>query len=967
MLTSPDAGRVAQLYDRYRSEPGAVEPAWQEFFRSLDAGAVALLEGVSGGPPQSPSATKPPPAGDARAAALDSIRVLRLIDAYRTTGHLEAKLDPLRLRPIERQADLDPRNLGMSEEDLDRPVFVNGELGLDVATPREIVRSLRRIYCGTAGVEYMHILDPEQRAWIQAQMEGSQTRFVLKPEVKREILENLAMAEAFERFLHRRFVGTKRFGLDGSESVIPALEAVLTRAVEGGVEEVVIGMSHRGRLNVLANVMHKPLEAIFAEFRGIPSAPLDLGSGDVKYHLGTSSDRQFGGRALHLSMNANPSHLEAVDPVVLGKARAKQKQRGDTERSRVMPILIHGDAAFTGQGIVPETLDLSQLQGYRTGGTVHLIVDNQIGFTTNPVEARSGPYCSDVAKVIQAPIGHVNGDDPEMVVLMAGFATLFRQHFHNDAIIDLFCYRRLGHNEADEPSFTQPIMYRKIAEQPSTLDLYSRRLIEEGVVSEQDVAEIVRSCTERLTAAFDRSANTGPSKSEWLEGAWSGLQPEQGYDARRGKTAVDLGTLREVGEALTRVPEGFRAHAKILRQLDAKRRGLEKGEGIDWGTAEALALGTLLIEGNPVRLTGQDVGRGTFSHRHAVLVDQSDEREHVPLNHIREHQEQIEVVDSPLTEMGALGFEFGFSLADPRTLVLWEAQFGDFANGAQVIIDQFLAASESKWLRMSGLVLLLPHGYEGQGPEHSSARLERFLQLCAEDNLQVVNCTTPANYFHVLRRQMHRAFRKPLIVMSPKSLLRHKGAVSRLTEMGPGSGFHRVMYCDELPSDPAEAKQVVLCSGKVYYDLVAEREEQGARDVHLLRIEQLYPFPEDALVECLSPYRHCHLVWCQEEPRNMGARSRSARSTRCRATRVGLPPPRPPPDPRTSTRRSRPRSSTRPSPSVARLTAASPRAARPNAERARRNRRGPRERPRRSLARRIRHRGHRGRVAPQDG
>jgi 2-oxoglutarate dehydrogenase E1 component len=666
-------------------------------------------------------------------------------------------------------------------------------------------------------------------------------------------------------------VGTKRFGLDGSESVIPALEAVLTRAVESGVEEVVIGMSHRGRLNVLANVMCKPLEAIFAEFRGIPSAPLDLGSGDVKYHLGTSSDRKLGGKPLHLSMNANPSHLEAVDPVVLGKACAKQLRRGDTERSRVMPILIHGDAAFTGQGIVPETLDLSHLEGYRTGGTVHLIVDNQIGFTTNPVAARSGHYCSDVAKVIQAPIGHVNGDDPEMVVLMASFATQFRQTFHNDAIIDLFCYRRLGHNEADEPSFTQPTMYSKIAEQPSTLDLYSRRLIEEGVVSEQDVVEIVRSCTERLTAAFDRSEGTSPSRSEWLEGAWSGLQPVQGYDARRGKTAVDLGTLREVGEALTRVPEGFQVHAKILRQLDTKRRRLEEGEGIDWGTAEALALGTLLIEGSPVRLTGQDVGRGTFSHRHAVLVDQADERRHVPLDHIREHQEQLEVVNSPLTEMAALGFEFGFSLADPRSLVIWEAQFGDFANGAQVIIDQFLAASESKWLRMSGLVMLLPHGYEGQGPEHSSARLERFLQLCAEDNLQVVNCTTPANYFHVLRRQMHRGFRKPLVVMSPKSLLRHKAAVSSLAAMGPGSAFHRVMYCDELPSDPAEAKQVVLCSGKVYYELAAERAKRGAREVHLLRIEQLYPFPEDALVKCLSPYRHCHLVWCQEEPRNMGA------------------------------------------------------------------------------------------------
>ncbi|MEN8181109.1 MAG: 2-oxoglutarate dehydrogenase E1 component [Myxococcota bacterium] len=873
MLVSPDARRVAQLYERYRSEPAAVEPAWQEFFRSLDEGARGLLDSLSrgGAPLPTAPASEAPASGDTRAAALDSIRVLALIDAYRTRGHLEAKLDPLRLRPRERQADLDPRHHGFDEADLDRPVFVNGELGLDVATPREIVRTLRRIYCGAAGVEYMHILDPEQRAWIQASMEGSQARFILKPGVKRDILENLAMAETFERFLHRKFVGTKRFGLDGAESAIPALEAVLTHAVESGVEEVVIGMSHRGRLNVLANVMGKPLEATFAEFHGIPSAPLDLGSGDVKYHLGTSSDRKLGGRALHLSMNANPSHLEAVDPVVLGKTRAKQVQRRDTNRSRVIPILIHGDAAFTGQGIVPETLDLSHLDGYRTGGTLHLIIDNQIGFTTNPVAARSGPYCSDVAKVIQAPIGHVNGDDPEMVVLMAGFATQFRQTFHNDAIIDLFCYRRFGHNEADEPAFTQPIMYRKIEEQPSTLDIYSRRLIEEGVVSEQDVEEIVRSCRERLEVAFERSTEHRANQTEWLDGAWSGLQPVQGYDARRGKTAVDLGTLREVGEALTRVPEGFQVHRKITRQLDTKRRLLAAGKGLDWATAEALAFGTLLIEGNPVRLTGQDVSRGTFSHRHAALVDQVDERRHVPLNHIRDLQEQLEVVDSPLSEVGALGFEFGYSLADPRTLVLWEAQFGDFANGAQVIIDQFVAASESKWLRMSGLVLLLPHGYEGQGPEHSSARLERFLQLCAEDNLQVVNCTTPANYFHVLRRQMHRAFRKPLIVMSPKSLLRHKQAVSDLEQMGRGSGFHRVMHCDELPSDPTEARQLVMCSGKLYYELDAARKERGASDVHFLRIEQLYPFPEDALAELMEPYRHCHLVWCQEEPRNMGA------------------------------------------------------------------------------------------------
>jgi 2-oxoglutarate dehydrogenase E1 component len=748
---------------------------------------------------------------------------------------------------------------------------VNGELGLDTATPREIVQVLRRVYCGFVGLEFMHIQDPDQKAWILASLEGGTARFFLKPDVKRDILANLTMAETLERFLHRKFVATKRFGLDGAESAIPALEAILTHAAAHGVEEIVIGMSHRGRLNVLANVMRKPLEAIFAEFHGVPSAPRDLGSGDVKYHLGTSSDRQVAGRDLHLSMNANPSHLEAVDPVVLGKTRAKQQQRGDTSRSRVLPLLIHGDAAFTGQGVVPETLDLSHLEGYRVGGTVHLIVNNQIGFTTNPVEARSGPYCSDVAKVLQAPIAHVNGDDPEMVVITAGFATEFRQTFGNDAIIDLFCYRRFGHNEADEPAFTQPLMYQRIADQPSTRERYARRLVKQGVVTQQEVDDLVRECSERLTEHFERAADHHVDRAEWLEGAWSGVQPVQGYDARRGKTALDVGTLQEVGRALSRVPEGFRVHPKIQRQLDAKRRMFETGEGIDWATAEALAFGTLLIEGNPVRLSGQDSSRGTFSHRHAVLVDQEDEGNYVPLNHIREHQEGFEILDSPLSEFGVLGFEFGYSLADPRTLVLWEAQFGDFANGAQVIIDQFLAASESKWLRMSGLVTLLPHGYEGQGPEHSSARLERFLQLCAQDNLQVVNCTTPANYFHVLRRQMHRGFRKPLIVMSPKSLLRHKSVISRLDDLGPGSGFHRVLYCDELPSAPEQARQLVLCSGKVYYDLVEARKARGSSDVHFLRLEQLYPFPEDALAELLEPYRHCHLVWCQEEPRNMGA------------------------------------------------------------------------------------------------
>ncbi|MEE8500253.1 MAG: 2-oxoglutarate dehydrogenase E1 component, partial [Kiloniellales bacterium] len=678
-------------------------------------------------------------------------------------------------------------------------------------------------------------------------------------------------AETFERFLDKKYTGTKRFGLDGGESMIPALEQILKRGGQLGLEEVVIGLPHRGRLNVLANFMGKSFTAIFSEFQGGAAHPEDVGgSGDVKYHLGTSSDREFGDNVLHLSLTANPSHLEAVDPVVVGKVRAKQIQRRDTDRTKVMALLMHGDAAFAGQGLVAETLDLSELKGYRIGGTIHVIVNNQIGFTTNPVHSRSGPYCSEVAKMIQAPIFHVNGDDPEAVVHVARIAIEFRQTFNKDVVIDMFCYRRHGHNEGDEPAFTQPLMYRQIRGHPTTREVYAERLAAEGTVTAQEADGLVADWQRRLNEAFEAAGGYKPNKADWLEGAWSGLDRVRGYDARRGKTAVPMKTLKQVGAALSSFPADFNAHRKIVRQLETKKKMIETGEGIDWATAEALAFGTLLVEDHPVRLSGQDSNRGTFSQRHAALVDQETEERYVPLNHIGADQASIEIVDSPLSEMAVLGFEYGYSLAEPGALVLWEAQFGDFANGAQVIIDQFIVSGESKWLRMSGLVMLLPHGFEGQGPEHSSARLERYLQLCAEDNIQVVNCTTPSNYFHVLRRQMHRNFRKPLIIMTPKSLLRHKRAVSKLADLGPGSTFHRVMYCDELPCDPKDAKQVVLCSGKVYYDLFEERAKRGLRDVHFLRLEQLYPFPADALATELEPYRHCHLVWCQEEPRNMG-------------------------------------------------------------------------------------------------
>ena len=895
-LFGPNGPFIADLHVRFLDDPGSVDPSWQGFFRELGEDGRAVIEelrGASWAPKAAPldgdgaaeetadstaavaeaiTVGGEITAADVRAATVDSIRALMLIRAYRVRGHLEADLDPLGVKEIEPHPELDPLSYGFTEEDFDRPIFINNVLGLETATLNEIVKVVRETYCGRIGVEFMHIQDPAQKAWIQERIESVRNVTQFSDEGKRAILESLSAAETFERFLDKKYTGTKRFGLDGGESMIPALEQILKRGGQLGLEEVVIGMPHRGRLNVLANFMGKSLTAIFSEFQGGAANPDDVGgSGDVKYHLGTSSDRAFDDDVVHLSLTANPSHLEAVNPVVVGKVRAKQIQRKDTGRTKVMALLMHGDAAFAGQGLVAETLDLSELKGYRIGGTIHFIVNNQIGFTTDPVNSRSGPYCSDVAKMIQAPIFHVNGDDPEAVVHVARIATEFRQTFNKDVIIDMFCYRRHGHNEGDEPAFTQPLMYRQIRKHPTTRAIYAERLTAEGTLAPGEGDKLVEEWNARLSQAFEAAGGYKPNKADWLEGAWSGLDRVRGHDARRGKTTVPLKTLQEAGAALTSFPADFNAHRKIVRQLEAKKKMFETGEGFDWSTAEALAFATLLIEGHPVRLSGQDSNRGTFSQRHAALIDQETEERYVPVNHIREDQATIEILDSPLSEMAVLGFEYGYSLAEPRALVLWEAQFGDFANGAQVIIDQFIVSGESKWLRMSGLVMLLPHGFEGQGPEHSSARLERYLQLCAEDNIQVVNCTTPANYFHVLRRQMHRNFRKPLIIMTPKSLLRHKRAVSKLTDMGPGSSFHRVMYCDQLPSDPKDAKQVVLCSGKIYYDLFEEREKRRLRDVHLLRLEQIYPFPADALATELEPYRHCHVVWCQEEPRNMGA------------------------------------------------------------------------------------------------
>lgn len=907
-LFAQNAAFIADLYARYSDDPGSVDPSWAAFFRGLgederalldenagpswrkangqvaDAGGLAEALGLDGGsaPAAAPTSTakperaKPgpaaiPPVAEGRQATLDSIQALMLIRAHRIRGHLKANLDPLGLVPEFPHPELDPRTYGFTEGDWDRPIFINNVLGYETATLRQIMERLKETYCGTIGVEYMHIQDADQKAWIQERIENIHNKTDFTPRGRRAIYDRLTAAESFEKFLQVKYTGTKRFGLDGGESLVPAIEQVMKRGGQLGLEEIVLGMAHRGRLNVLANVMGKPFAAIFSEFQGNAAKPDEVqGSGDVKYHLGTSDDRDFDGNTIHLSLTANPSHLECVNPVVIGKVRAKQMQRDDAEREKVLPVLLHGDAAFAGQGVVGETLMLSELKGYRVGGTIHFVINNQIGFTTSPNFSRSGPYPTDVAKMIQAPIFHVNGDDPEAVVHVSRIAIEFRQQFKKDVVVDMFCYRRYGHNEGDEPGFTQPLMYKTIASQPTTREIYAKRLVEDGVLEEGEPEAIAEGFHKRLEEEFDAATSYKPNKADWLTGAWSGMKIAEG-DERRGTTGATDEALKRVGEALVRVPDDFNLNSKIARQLKAKQKALTEGKGIDWATAEAMAFGTLLDEGYPVRLSGQDFGRGTFSQRHSVLIDQENEDRYIPLNNIRNGQAAFEVHDSPLSEFAVLGFEYGFSMAEPKALTLWEAQFGDFVNGGQVIIDQFISSGESKWLRMSGLVMLLPHGYEGQGPEHSSARLERFLTMSGEDNWQVIYPTTPANYFHALRRQIHRDFRKPLIVMTPKSLLRLRDAQSEISMFAEGSTFHRVLYEDGWEKKNEKVRRVVLCTGKVYYDLKKERDERGIEDIALLRLEQLYPFPRKALTEELAKYPNADLVWCQEEPENMGA------------------------------------------------------------------------------------------------
>ncbi|HHW34574.1 MAG TPA: 2-oxoglutarate dehydrogenase E1 component [Paracoccus solventivorans] len=914
-LQGANAAWVEQLYGQWANDPAAVDQAWDEYFRSLGDDLSSVTREAQGAswarrdwPPvpaddNTAALTGEWPAAKAEAkgaqdkiaakaadkgvslsdeqlrrAVLDSVRAIMLIRAYRIRGHLFADLDPLGMREMPPLGELDPATYGFTASDLDRPIFIDNVLGLQVASIRQITELMKRTYCGTFALQFMHISDPEQSAWLKERIEGYGKEIQFTQEGRRAILKKLVEAEGFEKFLHVKYMGTKRFGLDGGEALIPAMEQIIKRGGALGVKDIVIGMPHRGRLSVLANVLGKPYRAIFHEFQGGSYKPEDVdGSGDVKYHLGASSDRAFDGNEVHLSLTANPSHLEAVNPVVLGKVRAKQDQMHDTEeRIACLPVLLHGDAAFAGQGVVAECLQLSGIRGHRTGGCIHIVVNNQIGFTTAPHFSRTSPYPTDIALMVEAPIFHVNGDDPEAVVHAARVATEFRQKFHKDVVIDIFCYRRFGHNEGDEPMFTNPVMYKEIKSHKTTLQLYTERLVKDGLIPEGEIEDLKAAFQAHLNEEFEAGKNFKPNKADWLDGKWAGLTAE-GEDYHPGETCISAETMADVGAALTRVPEGFNLHRTVARLLEAKKQMFETGQGFDWATGEALAFGSLLLENHPVRLAGQDSTRGTFSQRHSAFIDQASEERHYPLNHIRDGQARYEVIDSMLSEYAVLGFEYGYSMAEPNALTMWEAQFGDFANGAQIMFDQFISSGEKKWLRMSGLVVLMPHGFEGQGPEHSSARLERWLQMCAEDNWIVANLTTPANYFHILRRQIHRPFRKPLILMTPKSLLRHPQAVSSAAEFQTGSTFHRVLHDDaqrgtvDFQLAPDERiRRVVICSGKVYYDLLAARNEAGADDVYLLRLEQFYPFPAQTLTKELERFRHAEIVWCQEEPKNQG-------------------------------------------------------------------------------------------------
>ena len=833
---------IEEMYARYRRDPAAVPEDWALFFAGFE-----LAESKPG---MAPGAGQP------------ASEVFGLVQHFRLFGHLSAHIDPLGEPP---EQSLDLARFGFRESDLDREVTGAPIEGGFKGTLRELIAALRQTYCGSIGVEYMAIADLERRKWLQEQMEPSRNRPTLPPGERVLILQQILAADRFEEFLHVRYPGQKRFSLEGASTLIPMLDTLVESAAEIGVEQVVIGMPHRGRLNVLAHLLGKPLEMIFSEFES-SFLPEDIqGHGDVKYHMGYSSKHATrAGRTLHVDLNYNPSHLEFVNAVVLGAMRARQDHMRDTERAHGVPVLIHGDAAFAGEGIVPETLEMAQLENYRTGGTIHLIVNNQIGFTTSPDDGRASRHVTDVARVEDAPVFHVNGDDPEAAVHAIRLAVAYRDRFKRDAFVDLVCYRKYGHNELDDPTFTQPVLYQKIAAHRPASSAYAERLAAEGVLDEAARQGIERDLQGTLREAHARRRSDGEGL---LGGSWEGFEwAGSDWSAR---TAVPHATIERVLRDATRLPADFHPHPKVAALLQDRLR-MAAEDRIDWGCGEALAIGTLLLEGFGVRLSGQDTGRGTFSHRHAVLRDHENGRQHVPLQHLSSGQARFQVFDSLLSEAAVLGFEYGYSTADPRTLVIWEAQFGDFANVAQVYIDQFLASAESKWRRMSGITLLLPHGYEGQGPEHSSARLERFLELCADGNMQVCNLSTPAQFFHALRRQMHRKFRKPLVIMSPKSLLRHKLAVSAMSEFT--SDAFRTVIDDATISDPHAVRTVLLSSGRLCYALQESRAQRGRNDVALVRVEQLHPFPAEELVELFKRYPYARDIrWVQEEPANMGA------------------------------------------------------------------------------------------------
>ncbi len=892
-LAGTNSEFINEFYADYISDPSSLPDSWRNFFDGLSDNEKLIYDDIKG-PSWSPEKklkkikipkklleketdTDSKNLTSIKQASKDSVRAIMLVRAYRIRGHLIANLDPLSIQKKEEHLELKPETYGFKKEDYDRKIFLDGVLGLQYADLNQILLILKKTYSFNIGYEFMHMGDPEEKAWIRDRIEGAEKNISFTKNGKKAILNKIIQAEGFEKYLHVKFVGTKRFGLDGGESLIPALEQIIKKGGNLGAKEIKIGMPHRGRLNVLANVMGKPFKAIFSEFFGKTVGTSKDFEGDVKYHLGASSNREFDGNSVHISLTDNPSHLEAVNPVVLGQVRAKQFFHKDKERKKVIPVLMHGDAAFAGQGVVAECFAMSGLPGHNIGGTIHIIVNNQIGFTTAPRFARSSPYPSDVAKIAQAPIFHVNGDDPEAVVHCAKIATEYRQKFNRDVVIDMVCYRRFGHNEGDEPSFTQPIMYKKIKSHPSTLSIYGKKLSREGLTTENELQREKINFKNFLEKEFESSKNY-KSELKWFDGAWSRFKPGLGKD-KRGASGVDKKLLTSIGTKISKVPTNFNVHKTLKRIFDLRSKVIREGKEIDWSTAESLAFGTLLTEGFSVRLSGQDSGRGTFSQRHAVLRNQDNHERYVPLNNISKKQKNFEIIDTLLSEFAVLGFEFGYSISEPETLVLWEAQFGDFANGAQIIIDQFISSGESKWGRASGLVMLLPHGYEGQGPEHSSARLERFLQLCAGENIQVVNCTTPSNYFHVLRRQMHREFRKPLIIMTPKSLLRHKKCVSNISEFSLKSTFHRVLEDDsyseaknllDVKRKDNKIKKVIMCSGKIYYDLIEARKLIKNDTVTFIRIEQLYPFPVKTLANILKRYKKAQFIWCQEEPKNMG-------------------------------------------------------------------------------------------------